>query len=116
MVKKMENPNFITNLGLMFDALEELADLSLSLQKADVTLPAAIKLIARQVQVFTARKDCDSEYYAEACQAVVAGTFKGVVVASNAGTEKLISKPQFYQALADFMATGLLPESEKLFC
>jgi hypothetical protein len=116
MVKKMENPNFITNLGLMFDALEELADLSLSLQKADVTLPAAIKLIARQVQVFTARKDCDSEYYAEACQAVVAGTFKGVVVASNAGKEKLISKPQFYQALADSMATRLLPESEKLFC
>ena len=58
------------------------------MQKADVTLPAAIKLIARQVQVFTARNDCDSEYYAEACQAVVlAGTFKGILVASNASKE-----------------------------
>jgi len=36
----------------MFDVLEELADLSLALQKASVTLPVANRLIARQVEVF----------------------------------------------------------------
>jgi len=36
--KKLESPVFVTNLGLMLDALEELADLSLQLQKADITL------------------------------------------------------------------------------
>jgi len=56
MTRKLENPNFIQNLGLMYDALEELSDLSLALQRADITLPAATKLITRQVEVFTARK------------------------------------------------------------
>ena len=37
-------------------------------------------------------------------------------MASAAGKEKLISKSQFYQALADSMATRLLPDSEKLLC
>jgi len=55
MKKKWENPNFIQNLGLMFDALEELADLSLALQKASVTLPVANRLIARQVEVFSSQ-------------------------------------------------------------
>lgn len=116
MVRKMENGNFIQNLGLMLDALEELADLSLALQKADITLPAANKLIARQVQVFSARKECDSEYYSEACQAVAAGTFRGITVASSVGKERLISKPQFYQALADSMAARLIPKADAELC
>jgi len=41
MKRKLENPHFIQNFGLLYDALEELADLSLALQKADITLPAA---------------------------------------------------------------------------
>ena len=57
MVNKFENPVFIRNLGLMFDALEELADLSLALQKADISLPTAHRMIARQTAVFVARKD-----------------------------------------------------------
>ena len=68
MKQKQENPNFIQNLGLMFDALEELADLSLALQNASVTLLVANRLIARQVGVFTARKPSDSNHYNEACQ------------------------------------------------
>ena len=115
MIKKMENPTFIKNLGLMFDALDELADLSLALQKSDITLPVANKLITRQVQVFSARRECDSEYYSEACLAVEAGMFRGVKVGS-AGKEKEINKCQFYQALADCMSARLLPESEKQLC
>jgi len=38
MKRKLETPNFIQNLGLMYDALEELA-----LQRADITLTAATK-------------------------------------------------------------------------
>ena len=41
MKRKLENPHFIHNFGLLCDAVEELADLSLALQKADITLPAA---------------------------------------------------------------------------
>ena len=98
----------------MIDALEELADLSLALQKADITLPVANKLIARQIEIFKARKDYD--FHTEACQAVESGTFKGVPVQTSPGKEKLINKGQFCQALADSLSTRLLPESEKPLC
>jgi len=45
------------NLGLMFDALEELADLTLALQKADISLHVAHRMISSQIEVFVARKD-----------------------------------------------------------
>ncbi len=35
----------------MFDALQELAELSLELQKRDVTLPAAHRAVSRQIMV-----------------------------------------------------------------
>ena len=63
LAKKLECPVFVKNLGLMVDALEELADLSLELQKADITLSSAKKLISKQVAVFVARKDSESEHY-----------------------------------------------------
>jgi len=68
----------------MHDTLDELADLSLALQKTNITLPVANKLISRQVEVFAARKYYDSEYHSEACQAVAFGTFKGVPVDTGA--------------------------------
>ena len=37
LAKKLASPVFVKNLGLMLDALEELDDLSLALQRADVT-------------------------------------------------------------------------------
>uniref|UniRef100_A0A8C8RZV8 E3 SUMO-protein ligase KIAA1586-like n=1 Tax=Pelusios castaneus TaxID=367368 RepID=A0A8C8RZV8_9SAUR len=115
MAKNLENPVFVKNLGLMLDALEDLADLSLVLQKSDVTLSTASKLIRRQVQVFIARRECDSEFYREACEAIASGCFKGVRVnmSVNAGKQIEISKCQFYQALVDCMYDRLLPDSEK---
>jgi len=100
----------------MYDALKELSDSSLALQKSSITLPAANKLIARQVEVFTDRKHSNSEYYNEACQAVASGSFKGVPVETSTGKEQLINKGQFYQALADAVNRRLLPESEKALC
>lgn len=52
LTKKLENPAFIKNVGLMLDALEELLDLSLALQRSDINLP----MVRRQVEVFVARK------------------------------------------------------------
>ena len=60
------------------DALEELSDLSLALQKSDITIPAAAKLISREIEIFTARRDSDSVYYAEACDAADCGKFREV--------------------------------------
>jgi len=57
------------------------------------------KLIARQVEVFMHRKESDSEYHSETCQAVALGNFKGVAVGTAAGKKPLINKCQFYQAV-----------------
>jgi len=52
----------------MFDALEELADLSLVLQKTDIYV--AHRMISRQIEVFVARKDTMGNYYAKACRSM----------------------------------------------
>ena len=100
----------------MYDALEELSDLSLALQRADINLPMANKLVSRQVEVFVTRKTADAEYYKEACAAVESGVFRGVQVSQAANKQPEIPKAQFYQALANSIAARLLPDSEKELC
>ena len=46
----------------MYDALEELADLSESLQSDSITLPRAHNLIVREIDVLRARKTMGSCY------------------------------------------------------
>jgi len=118
LAKKLESAIFIENLGLMYDALEELSDLSLALQRADINLPVANKLVSRQVKVFAARKTTESGFYKEACDAVEIGLFRGVQVVDTASNSKQreIPKAQFYQALADSIAARLLPNTEKQLC
>ena len=113
LAKKLESPVFVKNLGLMHDALDELGDMSVSLQKADITLPAAVKLINKQIEMFSARREYDSVHYSDACKAVELGQFKDVQLRSDNGKQPEIPKGQFYQALADAMTTRLLPESDR---
>jgi hypothetical protein len=107
---------FVRNLGLMYDALEELANLSESLQKVAISLPRAQRLITRQVEVFTARKVMPGEHYSEACTSVENGSFQGVAVLPQTGRQKEINKDQFYQCLVDSLSRRLLPDSERGLC
>jgi len=56
MANKLSSTAFLLNLALMFDALEELSELSESLQADSITLPKATRLISRQIEVFLSRK------------------------------------------------------------
>ena len=87
----------------MMDALEELSDLSLALQKSDVTLPAAVKLITKQISYFLLvnKTQTVNIYYTEACSAAESKEFRGVTLSSAKHRLPEIPKPQFYQALAD---------------
>jgi len=67
---KLRTNEFVLNLGIIRDALEELADVSLQLQKADKTIPCAQTLVSRQVQVFRSMADKPGKYATET-QAVV---------------------------------------------
>ena len=102
------------NIAVMCDALEELSELSLSLQAESISIQKAHRLIARQLEVFTARKSDGGDRYEMASKAVAEGSFKGVpVVVSNSKADRLINKSQFYQALVDSLSRRLMPESER---
>jgi hypothetical protein len=114
MANKMQSPVFLKNVAIMLDALEELRDLSESLQAESMSLPRAYKLIKRQIQVFQARKLNDGDYLKAACKAADELKFKGVTLISEPQRgEKLICKEQFYQALIDSLEARMIPDSEK---
>lgn len=114
MANKMQSPVFLKNVAIMLDALEELRDLSESLQGESMSLPRAYKLIKRQIQVFQARKLNDGDYLKAACKAVDELKFKDVTLISERQRgEKLICKEQFYQALIDSLEARMIPDSEK---
>jgi len=84
------------NIAVMCDALEELSELSVSLQAESVSIQKAHRLIARELEVFTARKSDGGDKYEIASTAVEDGNFRGVpIVASNSKTDRLINKSQF---------------------
>jgi len=90
------------NIAVVCDALEELSELSLSLQAESVSIQTAHRLIARQLEVFTARKSDGGDKYEIASKAVEEGNFTGVpIVASNSKTDRLINKSQFGFKLRD---------------
>ena len=98
----------------MYDALEELSELSESLQAESIHLHKAHRLITRQVEGFVSRKSEGGERYLLAYKAVTDGSFNGVlIVQSSAKANKEIDKSQFYQALVDSISARLMPESER---
>ena len=76
----------------------------------------AHRLISREVEIFQARRDCDSQYYKQACESVANGKFQDVVVGVGTGKEREINRAQFYQSLCDSMRARMLPESERALC
>ena len=111
---KLSTSAFLLNLAVMYDALEELSELSESLQAESISLHKAHRLITRQVEVFVSRKTEGGERYLTACQAVASGVFNDVPIAhSSAKTDKEINRAQFYQSLADSISARLMPAAEK---
>ena len=53
---KLSSGEFLKNMGLMLDALEELKDLSESLQASDISLFRAMHLKESEVDVFLIRR------------------------------------------------------------
>jgi hypothetical protein len=83
------------------------------LQKSDITLATASKLISMQIEIFSARKEIGSDYLSEANCAVAAGSFKGVAISSNSGRQPLINRAHFYQSLVDLMTAQMQTDAQK---
>jgi len=110
LANKLSSANALLNIALMYDALEELSELS---QAEAMNINKAHRLIARQLEVFTSRTSNSGVWYISACQAVDDGTFRGVPINHvNPKVDKIINRCQFYQGLIDSLSSRLMPESE----
>lgn len=107
LAERISSKEFVLNLGLLFDALTELAQLSTALQKNDIAIPSAHNSILRCIQVFQARKEKPGIYSVEAHEGVEKGCFKNVELHDGRKCNKIIDAAQFYQGLVDNMRTRL---------
>jgi hypothetical protein len=85
----------------MYDALTELADLSLNLQKQDITLPSAHNLLSRQVRVFSSMVDSPGPHSCEANLAVSDLSFQDVVIKPGSKADVAIHHGQFFRSLVN---------------
>ena len=94
----MESKEFLSDLGLMYDVLEEIAHLSLKLQQQGLTLLKADKLMRRSIRQLSSMKEHSGDRLAETQRAVNASMFKGITLVSNSRLSQ-INPNQFLVSL-----------------
>lgn len=106
--KRLGCIQFLLDLALMCDILFEISQLSLDLQKQDMSLLQADVLIRRTIRVIGSLKTMDGKYYSEAVKAKEKMMFKTVVLSSN---EKIIciNKNQFITSVVNNLNMRLIP-------
>jgi len=70
LASKLSSVQFESGISLMFDILQELSLLSLSLQKKTMALDHADRLVKRTIRFIDSFKDTPGEHVAEALTAV----------------------------------------------
>ncbi|XP_039658030.1 E3 SUMO-protein ligase KIAA1586-like isoform X1 [Perca fluviatilis] len=103
---RMQSKEFLCDLGLMYDALSELANLSQQLQAHSITLLRADHLLKRTIRVLASFKDTPGEKSKEALAAQALGQFGSVPLHSNAKLTPINAK-QFLQSLINNMEKRL---------
>lgn len=106
LVNTLTSPKFILNLGIMYDALEELSHLSVLLQSRDMTLVRAHRLIDQCIKAMQGMSERPGKWQEISLQAVESGEFKSVQL--GAGRVVAIKPGQFFQSLASSLASRLL--------
>jgi hypothetical protein len=79
----MESNEFVKDLGLMHDLLEELTDLSLQLQERFCTITRADKLIKRTICVVGTSEEKPGEKERGAAKASVSMNYHGITLTNN---------------------------------
>jgi hypothetical protein len=97
--KRLTAVGFVNNVGMLLDALTELGDLSRELQKRDMTLARAQKLIDRQIRVLESMAETAGPYLKQAKAAIAERRFKGISLGANTKVDIEISQGQFFRSL-----------------
>jgi len=107
LLNKLSSQEFLQDLGLMFDTLHELSQLSLELQRSGITLPQADRAIKRTVRVLHSFKDEPGEKMSETTKAVAEESFQNIRLHSNPKSRS-INQKQFIQSLVNNMESRLV--------
>lgn len=116
LARKLSSSEFLRNLGLLCDALEELKELSEALQARSMTLVKGVRSIRRTIDVLASRKDSMGRYQKQAEEAIDSGQFSGVTLHTDDRPQAKIDSRQFYQSLVDSMNRRMVSvEEEDIF-
>ena len=104
LASRLATREFVPNLAIMYYALEELADLSLELQKRCITIPVAHRSIARQVMVFDAMCGRAGHHLKIIDAAMINPNhnftiLKGIALYSGQKCDVMIKREQFFRSL-----------------
>ncbi|KAF5281765.1 hypothetical protein FQR65_LT14560 [Abscondita terminalis] len=111
--RKITSVEFVLDLGLMCDALQELSELSLDLQKKDIDLYTAHVKIECLIDVFERRGEIPGPYYEKALEAAKTLKFQGIELhKKNRASDPPISPASFYQHLKTSIESRLLSEED----
>ena len=114
--RKITSTDFVLDLGLMCDALQELSELSLDLQERDMDLYKANQKIKLLVQVFEERRQNFGPYYKSAVAAVRDLRFGGVLLyEKNSRKDPPIDPNHFYAKLKESIKKRLLDSQDEQF-
>jgi hypothetical protein len=105
---RLTTNEFVLDMAAMLDALQELSELSLELQKRNSTIVDSDRAIRRQIKVFEAMIDNCGRYLSEAQGAITQGFFRGVQLHPAAANIPKLNHKQLFRSLADNMTNRLL--------
>jgi hypothetical protein len=108
LAKRISTHEFVGNLGTLYDACQELSELSTELQKRTLSLPDGHRAIARQVRVLESMIDRRGEFSAETLLAEQHNTFKGVTLHPGSKCDAKINHKQFFRSLSTNLRTRMI--------
>jgi len=111
MLRTLTSTNFVMNLAIMYDALEEVGSLSVLLQGRDMALITANKLIDQSIKALQAMVSKPGKAQKEAEEALATGVFKNVELCHT--NSIAIKSGQFFQSLATNLSNRLLTTSSR---
>jgi hypothetical protein len=107
MHKTLTSKKFLINLAHMIDALSEVGHLSLNLQKREMTLLKAHKLIKQTITSVEGMIGLPGKYTQQALAAVEAGEFRGIKLGERKSVVSL-NGPQFFRSLANSLQNRMM--------
>jgi len=112
---KITSTEFVLDLALMCDALQELSELSLELQDRSVDLQSANQKIKSLVQVFKERRVKPGPYYEMAAKAAEGHQFQGAELHSESRmNDPPINTNTFYTKLCEPIENRLILRTQTL--